>query len=234
MLMTKNTFSIPERHYETLKLLNSLEKGQLDQLVKSLKELDVTYFSIPEDIIQSISESTKIEKNPLDDIISLLQELHFIYYTQYIGENLKKEKFFELFRNAIEEISDKEVIPQSWKDAEEFWRDVLNLTSLEILAKATHFQVEHEKILVDAKVLTDLRPIFAAEPLDKPKAGIITHALKLTFIENFKFKKIDLHIEKSVLEKLNNAITRAKNKESNILKNISIEGFKILQETEDK
>jgi hypothetical protein len=52
-------------------------------------------------------------------------------------------------------------------------------------AKAGPVLTEHERIFEDARILTDVRPIFHPDLSEKPNAAVIVHMLRLTTRDMF-------------------------------------------------
>ena len=48
-------------------------------------------------------------------------------------------------------------------------------------AKAVLLQLEYERRYHEARILTDARPVFGADPSHPPKAAILTHNLRLAY-----------------------------------------------------
>ena len=59
---------------------------------------------------------------------------------------------------------------------------LLDIPSLELIdAKAKELQLESERTFCDARIVTDLRPVFGGNVSDSPEAMIIVHTLKLGY-----------------------------------------------------
>ncbi len=58
---------------------------------------------------------------------------------------------------------------------------LLGIESLGTFAKAKDLQAENERTFCDARILTDLRPVFGKSIQDGPKGLVIVHLLKLGY-----------------------------------------------------
>lgn len=68
-----------------------------------------------------------------------------------------------------------------WAKLRDFFMATLVLDdTVGVAAKAGPVLTDHERIFVDAKILTDIRPIFHPDPSEKPNAAVIVHMLRIT------------------------------------------------------
>ena len=82
-------------------------------------------------------------------------------------------------------------------------------TSIEVTGKASTLQAEQERVFTDARILTDLRPIFAADVDVGATAMMINHTLRITFATMDRVEEIYLGMDMDDLKALRTAITRA-------------------------
>jgi hypothetical protein len=68
-----------------------------------------------------------------------------------------------------------------WERLRKFLSSALSLEkTLGTAAKAGHILTQHERIFANARILTDIRPIFHQNVTDKPEAALIIHMLRMT------------------------------------------------------
>jgi hypothetical protein len=58
---------------------------------------------------------------------------------------------------------------------------MLEIESLALAARASEIVTEYDRVFHDARVLTDLRPVFGADPAEGPKAGTLIATLKIDY-----------------------------------------------------
>ncbi len=58
---------------------------------------------------------------------------------------------------------------------------LLNLECLSLAARAYDIVTEYERVFHDARILTDLRPVFGSDTSDGPKAALLISTLKIDF-----------------------------------------------------
>src|SRR5262249_30267729 len=82
---------------------------------------------------------------------------------------------------------------------------LLSVEPLNYLAKANSLQRDHEHLFHDAKILTDLRPVFHA-PDQQPKDMIVEYTLKVVFHDGSKHREIYMVLDESDLVRLRSTI----------------------------
>jgi hypothetical protein len=70
--------------------------------------------------------------------------------------------------------------------------ELLSVTNLKLGAKSVDVWYEQDHIFHDARILTDVRPVFGGEPDDVPAAAMIVHTLRISYhhgdvLEDFFF-----------------------------------------------
>jgi hypothetical protein len=60
----------------------------------------------------------------------------------------------------------------------------MHTRSVRLLGKATDMAMEHDKVFIGSRILTDLRPIFGDELSGGPDGAVITHTLKIEFVHD--------------------------------------------------
>src|SRR5205823_3862844 len=78
--------------------------------------------------------------------------------------------------------------------------------SLEVLLKAGPLRFERQHVLEDARILTDIRPIFDDEIEARPVAALITHELRLSYMQAEEHKEFLVALSSTQLDKLRQAI----------------------------
>jgi hypothetical protein len=94
---------------------------------------------------------------------------------------------------------------------------LFNIESLSVSAKAVLLQLENERRYHEARVLTDLRPVFGADPSQPPKAAIISHALRLAYHDNSnEIKEFYISLDSIDISEFIQVLVRAQEKEQTL------------------
>ena len=205
----KISFHIPESHLELLNALINLTLEQRKLLLDSLKKCNPTLNR--NEVITELSQLTKIKKDILFQIIEYSVSLYRGFYE--IGYE-KKDDFINQYREAFEiEIKDKIENFDTLKEKIifDFIQDILDLDrSIGIIAKGDSLTLNDAKIFLQSRIITDLRPIYPFNiNKENIEFAIISHNLKIQYIENNKEKEIFISLDDIDLRNLQSVIERA-------------------------
>ncbi len=78
-----------------------------------------------------------------------------------------------------------------------------------MISKAKDLQYEHENTFCDARIITDLRPVFDADVKSPPTGMVIAHILKLEYHHCGKHTEIHIAIDKDDIQNLMYVLGRA-------------------------
>lgn len=88
-------------------------------------------------------------------------------------------------------------------------KDSLELPSARIAARAAVAVTSYERTFYSARILTDLRPIFANDATDPPLAATVSHALRIDYAKTANPKSIYLTLDEDDLKTLEKQVQRA-------------------------
>lgn len=83
--------------------------------------------------------------------------------------------------------------------------------SVGITSKANDVLTEHQRTFCEARVLSDVRPIFPAD-LKSPQGAVIVHTLKIEYHENGDHKEFYVALDTNDIEALKDVVLRAEEK----------------------
>lgn len=93
----------------------------------------------------------------------------------------------------------------------DFLSTVLASPAVQTLGKAVDLATEHDQLLHVARIVTDIRPIFA-EVSDEPVGGLITHRLRLSVWRAEGEREMEVVLTANQLEELGTSVDRARTK----------------------
>jgi hypothetical protein len=117
--------------------------------------------------------------------------------------------------------------------AERVLATLLGTSAIQLAAKALDVLFEQERFLEDARILSDLRPIFAEEPDRRPLAAAVLHTLRLTYHEAGQLNSFFIAVDASGLRQLLSQIERALGKEKELYELLSAAGLPMVPSTGD-
>jgi len=85
---------------------------------------------------------------------------------------------------------------------------LLSINAVALAAKAELLRTDYAKAFYDAKIMTDIRPMFT-KPEEKPLGAAVTHMLKIEYHEEGDHKNFYIFLDANDLEKLRKVVERA-------------------------
>jgi hypothetical protein len=100
-------------------------------------------------------------------------------------------------------------------------------------AKAKELQLEAEHTFCDARVVTDLRPVFGGNISDSPEAMILVHTLKLGYHDSGSqtHKEMYLALDADDVVKLAEILRRAQEKTKTLKGKMDSAGIRVIDLT---
>jgi len=108
----------------------------------------------------------------------------------------------------------EESLALSEEDKALFQASMIRLLSLDTVAlasKVSEVRIDYPKTFHDAKIFTDIRPIFA-KPEERPMGASITHILKIEYHEDSEHKSFHVALDAEDLQKMKKVFQRAETK----------------------
>ena len=163
-----------------LELPDDKIQGFLDALAKAGPQFNVS------DLSGEVSASLELPRDLTEGIVLVLASLYRTRDVQNTPiETFVDQEVFAALKNA-ETFSEKKVDAQ-WATLRKFLIAALSLEStVGTAAKAGYILTQHERIFVNARILTDVRPIFHLNVSEKPDSAVIVHMLRITQRDNFQ------------------------------------------------
>mgnify|MGYP001575859707 CR=1 FL=1 len=215
-----------EKEHERLKLLLHLSPDILDQLLQALQQ------EPPALELRKLAKRLKGKIDlPLGDLVKLLASITNLYMS-FNGIEIPVEEFSEAFREALESTGnpDLKLSKSQWDVFKKYIPEILKCeNSIGITAKALDVMAEHQHVFLNARIITDLRPLFSKDLEKGAEAAVIIHQLKLDYLESEDSKSFFVAMDSEDLERLEQLIDRAKSKEQGLRRAIKKTGMHILE-----
>ncbi|HKZ74524.1 MAG TPA: hypothetical protein VJ011_10700 [Steroidobacteraceae bacterium] len=225
---------IPDFDRENLFNLLKLEPSARESLYAALKDCSATLRLqyVVDDLVAALEGRVSFDRLALKGIIQLLFNLYWLRADQGLSAAAAAEEIVDAAR------SDDRFIepPEGWAKFTQQLAQLLSLDeSLGIAAKASFLTWQQPRHLHRARVLTDARPVFGADPSNMPAAFVITHTLQLEFHENGEDQEWFVAVDANDLRSLKDAAERALKKEATLRNLLNKSGLVTMawQETKD-
>lgn len=205
--------TIPKKDREGLQRLFDLSSSGWGNLFDGVKKttpvLPISTFS------KNLAENLSADVEDIRYIVGILTILISLV-EDYPGT---EEQLFEHLHNAIKD-PDGPALEPSKKEWELFRENISKLYSdagpIGLITKARDVTYEEERLLVDTRIITDLRPVYKTEIGDMPEAFVVTHSLKIVTQESGRIKELYYALNSDDLNDLELMIKRARKKEQSL------------------
>jgi hypothetical protein len=164
-------------------------------------------------MIATVSERVpNVARNDVDDI---LRALYSLYVYRHDSEGSLPTFVSEL--TTAMGVSGKELALTEDEKArfQVTISKLLNIDALRIASKAEALRQDYPCTFYDAKIITDVRPVFA-EPEDRPVGAAITHTLKIIYHEGTEHKEFFVAMDATDLDKMKGLVHRAVTKATSL------------------
>ena len=201
---------IPERDHSILaKLINAPEKER--KLLVDAFESAGTKLNL-KDLTSHIAQKTKADRREVSELLRTLISM----YLARERKNVHIDEFTEAVCQAIESTRNPDLKPKddNWQP----FKDVLSrLLSVEcpvaIVSKVRYLYSEYQNNYCNARILTDMRPVFGTDPAKEPMGMLLVHLLRIDFHQIDGDKQFHLALDSENLLELKEVIERAIKKE---------------------
>ncbi len=158
-----------------------------------------------------IASETALDKERAAGIVSMLMSLYRVIQDTPIDE------FVGDVCEAVRTSARKETKEVDWSS---FKQDLTALLSSNetfgVMAKAHDIQKQQAHVYCNARILTDIRPVFKKDPADGPTAAFVTHTLRISTHDQGDFstaKDFFVSLDADDLKELRRLVDRAVTKE---------------------
>ena len=223
--MATNIFKIPKAYEESFQIFFNLDNSLRSELIKKLGEATIELSNKKN--IQKISEILDIS---FAQLISIDQMI-FSLFSLIDDRNLP---ITEIADGLIEACASNDKLKINQDDLPIIRDHLIQLLSLHnqpygLSAKAMELSNDYNNILVETKIITDIRPVFKNDNVESPASTLILHNLKLTYYNEKTEKEIYITLDSDDIDKLIEVLNRAKQKELSLKKYLNNKDIKFLE-----
>ena len=203
---------IPESDYPGLAALLSLKEESMNELISILAEAPgITDANGLADFM-----SARASTIPSDLVTPIAKVVISLSYGRVLLD-YSISKFTQGVCDAMEESGLESLkLGANRVDFEANLLRILSVESLDSSIKAKAVLNEYEHLICNARILTDLRPIFSSGAIESPSGMGIVHTLRIRYHETAKIKEFFVAMDGDELNELGEIIERAKLKEKSL------------------
>jgi hypothetical protein len=218
--------TIPREHLRGLKALLSMPGEVLPALIRELEEIPLS-FAPHAKVKAAFSQIGGVPSQEADYAARVLMSL--LILRDDIDEDIS-ELVGEIANQLRNAISDEPLEKETLDTIEDRLGSFLNINSLLVSAKAVSVMSEQDKLFDKSRVLTDIRPVFGTQVDEAPKAALIVHNLAIHFYQHGEHQEFFMAMSENELQKLIDALERAKSKAKSLKAVMVKANLEILEE----
>lgn len=105
---------------------------------------------------------------------------------------------------------------------------IVALTSIEpirVVRKGSALSMQHERLFLSSRIMSDIRPVFGADPAAGIEAAILSHTLIVDFVSDRGTDCFYVALDKDDLRQLQGAVQRAIDKEPSLAATLEAAGI---------
>lgn len=194
---------IPSAYRPGLQKLLNLDEKTVEELLDALEGERATVND--DDLVaQVVSKVGDDHKDDIRDVMDLLIAL----YSVRASVDTPIPNFVE----AIIDDGNVEIPDQNKTDFAERLNTLLNIDVLNVSTKAADVMHEHAHNLRDARILTDIRPVFGDDVEIGPAGALLVHTLRIRYYQGPDLAEFFVALTPSDLSDLRDIIERADRK----------------------
>lgn len=169
---------IPDRYVAGLAAIARLSDGSARELLSVLSEAPVSLEAdaVSADIAKRL---TSVSAEETRDIIRTLLSLYSLRaHSESSLEDFVGDVFQAMARSQRKEIALRSEEQEAFKQR---LASLLSVDTLGLSSKALDLKQEYANTFCHARILTDARPIYEADPDSSPVAAILSHTLRVSY-----------------------------------------------------
>jgi len=207
---------IPEPYQLGLTKIISLQDESIDELIKLLENIPISIVS--KKSVENLV--TKVRTISTEDAEKITETIYSLYHLKNQLLLPESEDFLDVIIDAMN-TSKNDSLKLSNGQLEKFKQKLsalLNVNSLSIITKASNLRTDHNNVLKDVSLITDIRPIFGDNVDDSPLGVVLVHTLKIVYEQNDELKNFYVALDDDDLTTFINPLKRAQAKSESLRK----------------
>ncbi len=209
MVTAEMKFEIQKEDIAAIAAIKAMSDASVDALVSNLKSVPPTIDTekVGKRIAKHVPSTTATQ---LEAVLDTLYGLYYVRELAGVERSTFLDDFMEGFQNVPELAGEKSEVPKLRGKFEK----LLNIDSFNLLSKAKRLQRDGERLYCDAKIISDIRPVFGTAPTDRPVGAVVTHTLKIGYHEGEeRHREVHIILDSVDLDALSGIISRAQAKD---------------------
>jgi hypothetical protein len=190
--------SILRRYQKDVEKIQQLDDATVQALIAALESMPLSV-GIDTIVSELVSTVEGIPREELNELIPSLLSLSTI------------RDQYELTSEEVAQALSKSVGGAESSLLESRLTSLLEVHTLNVIAKAGALSIEQPRLMRGARILTDVRPVFGSKP-EAPTAALVVHTLKISYLEDNEYKEFFVTLDADDVGRLSDQLNRANSK----------------------
>jgi hypothetical protein len=205
---------IPKVYRAGFAKIRKLLPSEVDAITASLEKASATGAARVKDLISVVASDVKTLKR--EDVEDVVKALYSLYVFRADAELPLPTFISDLTGAMLASGEESLAVPEQGKaEFENKMTKLLSLDKVAVASKIEHLKFEYPNTFHDARILSDIRPIFA-KPDERPVGAAITHTLKIVYHVDDGHKEFYVTLDAEDLQKMKKILERAEAKVSSL------------------
>lgn len=207
---------MPKEHYSALKAVLELPEEGIQELYSALestpRRMHISQF------VSAVSAKVSTVRGDLDDLMDFLLTMASVFGDEDDSDASVADFIRDFFIEESRIMSEYEEVKPEDDNWEAFTARLAWLIGFArpfaTLTKALDLWLEHENTIHDMQIVSDIRPIFKADPKQPPDGAMIVHRLKISYHESDKesVEEFFISLDSRDIDRLRALLDRAEQK----------------------
>lgn len=202
---------IPKEDAGSITTIQALSHASMEKFVSALTAAPLT--SNPREMVAHIAK--RVPSIPKDRLTRVLDTIYTLYHIRELA-GVEHSQFLDDLMEAIQQNPALQLSQKETPKLRSLLERLLNINSLNMVAKAGRLQRDGERLYCTAKILSDIRPVFGPDPAGRPVGAVLTHTLKVGYHEGKEHREFHVVLDSSDLDHLGDTVQRAQAKDKSL------------------
>jgi hypothetical protein len=225
---TRGVLNVPERYRSGFSVIARMSDASFNEIASALERAPA--FTSAKELSTWVVPEAK--STPAAEAAQIVEALTSLYRVRLRLET-SPERIAKDVVGSLQEENDPDVpiTEQNRKAIADRLAKLLGMESLNVVqTKAQELKGEYEHEFCDARIFTDLRPVFRSNVADAPETMLLVHMLKLGYHDAHEGRHREFYVSLDAddLSSLKAAIERAETKAKSIKSRLDLAGLKLI------
>lgn len=210
------SITIPEKHRESLVALLTLEDRDFQSVKDALSKISPTAALDGQEFRDELINQIKsVDRSEAVKITDALLSLYGAVSSVIKPKADPISELVEAMRESPDERL-RELVTQDETRIRSCLSELLGSKNLYFGMKAASLVIENEANYIDARIITDIRPIFDATVSSLPQFAVLVHTLRLGYIQGGKYRDFRIALDGKDIDDLIEVLQRAREKRKSL------------------